>query len=86
MRLLINDICYDKNNVSLPTVETDSIFLTGVVDAHEGGPVVILEVVKAFLHADNGTYVLMLLCGKLAEPLVKVDATIYRKYVTTLKK
>ena len=58
---------------------TDSIFLTGVVDAREGRATAILDVANAFLHANNDKYVLMLLQGKLAELMVKVDSSLYRK-------
>ena len=40
---------------------------------------------NAFLHAENDDYVLMLLCGKLAELLVKVYPKLCRKYVITSK-
>ena len=76
---------YDKSDGSLPTMITNSIFFTGVVDEREGRATVILNVVKAFLHADSVKYILMLLCGKLAELMVKVDLSLYRKYTTTSK-
>ena len=76
---------YYKSNGSSPTVNTDSIFLTGVGDAHERRAVAILDIQNAFLHAENNEYVLMLLRGKLSELLVKVDPSLYRKYVITSK-
>ena len=76
---------YDKSNGSSPTVNTDSVFLTGVVDAHERRAVVILDIQNVFLRAENDEYVLMLLRGKLAELLVKVNPSLYRKYVITSK-
>ena len=42
---------YDKSDGSSPTVATDSIFLTGVVDAKEGREAAILDITNAFLHA-----------------------------------
>ena len=70
---------YDNSDGSLP------IFLTGVVDARERRATAILDVANAFLHANNDKYVLMLLQGKLAELMVKVNPSLYRKYVTTSK-
>ena len=64
---------------------TDSIFLTGVVGACEKRAVAIRGVANAFLYADNDEYILMLLRGKLVELTVKVDPSLYRKYVTTSK-
>ena len=57
---------YNNINGSSPTVNTDSVFLTWVVDAHERRSVALLDVQNVFLHAENNEYVLMLLRGKLA--------------------
>ena len=64
-------------------MNTDSIFLTGVIDAHENRAISMLDIENDFLHAENDKYMLMLLRGKLAEILVKVDPKLYRKYVIT---
>ena len=77
---------YDKSDGSSPIVATDSIFLTGVVDAKEGREVAILDIANAFLHAENDERILMLLRGKLAEMMVKIDPSLYRKYVTFSQK
>ena len=75
---------YDKSNGSSPTVKTDSVFLTGVVDAHERRAVAVLGIQNSFLHAENDEYDLMLLRGNTSELLVKVDPSLYRKYVITV--
>ena len=41
---------YDKSDGLSPTVATDSIFVTGVVNAREGRTVAILDIANAFLH------------------------------------
>ena len=64
---------YDKLDGLSPNVSTDSIFLTGVVDAHEKQSIAILDIANAFLHAENNYKILMLLCCKLAEMMVQVD-------------
>ena len=71
---------YDRYNKS-----DDSIFVTGVVDAKESRVVAILDIANAFLHADNDKIILMLLRGKLAEMMVKIDPLLYREYVTFLQ-
>ena len=76
---------YDKSNGLLLTVNTDSVFLTGVIYAHERRAVAMLDIEDAFLHAANDDYMLMLLHGKLAELLLKVYPKIYRNYVITSK-
>ena len=68
-----------------PTVNTDILFLTGVIDAHEQRAVAMLDIENDFLHAENDKYVLMLLFDKLEKLLVKVDPKLYRKYVITSK-
>ena len=73
---------YDKSDGSAPTVITESIFLTGVIDAHEGRAVAVLDIANAFLQADNDETVNMVLRGKLAEMMVRLDPSVYREYVT----
>ena len=72
---------YNKSDGLLPTVLTEIVFLTGVVDAHEMRAIAILDIANAFLHVENDGKILMLLRGKLAEIMVQVDPTMYRKYV-----
>ena len=76
---------YGKADGSSPTVTTESIFFTGVVDAREGRALAVLDFANAFLHAHNNDRVLMLLIGKLAEMMVRIDPSIYREYVTYSK-
>ena len=73
---------YDKSDGSSPTVATDSIFFTGVIDAKEQRATAILDIANAFLHAENDEKILMLFCGRLAEMMVQVDPRMYLKYVT----
>ena len=73
---------YDKSDGSSPTVVTESIFMTGVVDAKERRNVAVLDIANAFLQADNDETVNMLLRGKLAEMMVRIDPALYWEYVT----
>ena len=72
---------YDKSDGSSHTVATDSISMTGVVNAKEGSEVAILDISNTFLHVENDKRILMLLRGKLSEMMVKTDPSLYRKYV-----
>ena len=65
---------------------TDSISMTGAVDAKEGRELAILDITNTFLHAENDERILMLLRGKLAKMMVKIDPSLYRKYVTFSQK
>ena len=60
----------------------ESIFLIGVVEAQERRAQAVLDIANAFLHADNDERVLVLLRGRLAEMMVRIDLSMYRKYVT----
>ena len=75
---------YNKSDGLLPTVSTDSIFLTGVVDAREKRTKAILDIANVFLHTENNEKILILLCGKLSKMMVQVYPIIYRNYVTYL--
>ena len=77
---------YDKSDGSSSAVATDSIFLTGVVDAREGREVAILDIANTFLRAENDERILLFLRGKLTEMMVKIDPSLYRKYVTFSQK
>ena len=66
-------------------MNTDSVFLTGVIDSHVHRSVTMLIIENAFMHAENDEYVLIMLRGKLAELLVKVHPKLYRKYAITSK-
>ena len=48
--------------------------------------ILILDITNEFLQAHNDDRVLMLLRGKLAEMMVRIDPYLYRKYVTYLVK
>ena len=55
--------------------------MTGVVDEKERRNVAVLDIANAFLQADNAETVNMLLRGKLAEMMVRIDSALYREYV-----
>ena len=64
-----------------PTVSTYGLLITAAVDGYERRDVAIMDIPGAFLQAENDEFVLMLLRGKLAEMMVKIDPSLYRKYV-----
>ena len=53
-----------------------------MIDAKEQRAIAILDIANAFLHAENYEKIIMLLRGILAEMMVQVDPSMYRKYVT----
>ena len=72
-----------KEDAASPTFATESVFITLVVDAHERCHVASFDVPTAFLHALTDEDVVMRLERRIAELMVKVDPSLYRKYITT---
>jgi hypothetical protein len=73
---------FTKQDATSPTVSVDSIFLTAIIEAKEERDVACFDIPGAFLHAETNEDVTMLLKGPLAELMVLVDPSLYRKYVT----
>ena len=55
---------YEKSDGTAPTVTTDAVLITGVIEAHEKRDTATCDIPGAFLDADNDETVLMLLRGK----------------------
>ena len=72
---------YKKSDGTSPTVSTDGLLITDAIDVHEVKDVAIIDIPGAFLQAKNDEFVVMLLQGKLAEMMVKIDPSLYRKYI-----
>ena len=74
-----------KEEASAPTVKTESVFLSSVIDAYEHRNVMTVDVPGAFMQADLEELVHMKFEGALAELLVKVDPKSYTKHITREK-
>jgi hypothetical protein len=70
-----------KEETSSPTVSTEALLLTSLIDAGEERKVVTVDIPGAFMHADMDELVHMRLSGPMAELLVRVDPAKYRKYI-----
>ena len=64
----------------------ESVFITAVVNAHEGRTVACFDIPGAFLHTDFDEDITMVLKGRLAELMVQVAPNLYRKYITVDRK
>jgi hypothetical protein len=73
---------WSKQDTTLPTVLIESVFITTVVDAHDGCDVVCFDITGALLHADSDEDITMTLKGRLAELMVQVPSNMCRKYIT----
>jgi hypothetical protein len=80
------DDTWSKQDTTSPTVATESVFITAVIDAHEGRDVGCFDIPGAFLHADVDEDITMVLKGRLAELMVQVAPNLYRKYITVDRK
>jgi len=70
-----------KEEVSSPTVSLEAMMLSCAIDAKEGRYVIVTDIPSEFLHADMEDEVHMLLEGTIAELIMKLDPSLYRKYV-----
>ncbi len=75
-----------NEDAALPTVWTESTFITTTIAAKEWQRVRCYNVPSAFVNTDVDKDVLMVLKGELAEMMVQIALEIYRKYVTLDKK
>ena len=65
---------------------TELVFITVVVNAHEGCNVTCYDIPGAFLHVESDEDITMILKGRLAELMVQVAPTLYRKYISVDRK
>jgi len=84
---------YNKSDWASPTVSTDAVLMTSAIDAHEERHRATCDLPGAYLNTNldpdgknTDEKVIMLMKGRLAELLVQIDPTMYRKYVTTNSK
>ena len=70
-----------KEDAVSPTVDTESLFTTSSVEAHEGQHVATFGIPGAYLNTETDKGVIMSLEGALAQLIVKVAPKIYCKYV-----
>jgi len=75
-----------KDETRSPTVYTESVFLTSVIDAMEGRKVVTVDIPGAFMHSDMDEIIHMRLDGPMAELLVKVDKDKYQPFLKTINR
>ena len=75
-----------KEDAALPTVSTESMFITSAIATSEKRHVRCYDVPSTFVNTDVDENVLMALKGELAEMMVHIAPQIYRKHITVDKK
>ena len=71
-----------KEDASSPTVSTEAVFITAVIDALEGRDVAVVDVPGAFMQADMDEEVYVRFTGKMVELLLEIDRDMYQECVT----
>jgi hypothetical protein len=74
-----------KEETSAPTVATEALMLSCVIDAHERRTVVTADIPGAFMQADMDEILHMKLEGPLAKLLTRVNPELYEKYTVIEK-
>ncbi|GAX19772.1 hypothetical protein FisN_3Hu001, partial [Fistulifera solaris] len=64
---------YDKSQTASPTVSTDALLLSLIVDAHEGRDVAIADVVGAYLKANMKDFTLLKFTGESVDIMCKMN-------------
>ena len=72
----------DKEAATSPTVSTEAVFLTAVIDALEGCNVTTVDVPGAFMQADMDEFVHVRFTGKMVDLFLDIDTKTYGPYVT----
>ena len=71
----------NKEDATSPTVSTEAVLLTSVIDAKERREVITVDIPGAFMQGEQDETVHMKLEGTLAELLAKCDPTKYQPYL-----
>ena len=64
---------YDKSETASPTVSTDALLLSIIIDAHEGRDVATADVAGAYLKADMDDFVVMKFTGESVDILCNLN-------------
>ena len=74
-----------KEDSTAPTVSTEAVFLTAVIDAMEGRSVAVLDVPGAFMQAEIDELVHVRFTGAMVTLLLEIDHEMYKDYVVVEK-
>ena len=71
----------NKEDAAAPTVAIESVMISAVVDAKEEQDVATIDIPGAFMQADMDELVHVKFEGEMAEMLVRMDPSLYRKFI-----
>jgi hypothetical protein len=66
-----------REDAASPTVATESVFLTTMIDAMEGRDVAVIDVPGAFMQADMDELIHIRFTGKMVDLLMEIDPEMY---------
>ena len=72
-----------KEEATVPTVSTEAVFLTAIIDALESREVAVLDVPGAFTQADIDELVRVRFTGEMVNMLLHIDHDKYKDYIVT---
>jgi hypothetical protein len=81
--------CISKEDASSPTIATEAILLSCIIDAKEEGDVTVIDIPSAFIQTrveDEEDMAIIKIRGVLVDILVQIAPDIYKSYVMTDKK
>ncbi len=73
----------------MPTVATEAILLSCIIDAKEGRDVAVIDIPNGFIQMqveDEGDMAIINICGVVMDILVKIAPNVYKSYILTDKK
>jgi hypothetical protein len=76
---------YDKTDVSSPTVKTESVLLTSIIDASKGRMVGVYDFLGDFLDSRLEEVVHIKITGALMKFLLPIDEKLYSEFVINEK-
>ena len=71
-----------KEESTSPTISTEAVFLTAIIDAWENRKVAVLDVPGAFMQVDMDELVHVQFQGEMVDKLLEIDHDLYASYVS----
>ena len=70
-----------KEESTSPTISTEAVFLTAIIDAWENRKVAVLDVPGVFMQVDMDELVHVRFQGEMVDKLLEIDHDLYASYV-----
>ena len=74
-----------QEDARAPTISTEAVFMTAVIDAMENRTVAVVDIPGAFMQADMDPGVYMRIDGAMAELLMEIDYNMYHPHMVMVK-